>query len=226
MPKAFTEQEKELIRKRILEQGHKQFSAYGLRKTNIEELAEAAGISKGAFYLFYASKEALFMDVVEQVEQRFRQELFAMVDLPGPSPRARLFALLHHAFHRVKTIPLLQFLTGNDYDLLFRRVPPEIFQEHLAHDRVFVNELITRCQNAGIPLRVQTEEILSLLYPLVLTILHEEEYSGAFPLGGSVDVFLELVAAIWLGEIELQLQPPGTLSPSSERSEASDELAN
>jgi AcrR family transcriptional regulator len=220
MPKAFTEQEKELIRKRLLEQGHKQFSAYGLRKTNIEELAEAAGISRGAFYLFYASKEALFMDVVEQVEQRFRQELFAMVDLPGPSPRARLFALLHHAFHRVKTLPLLQFLTGNDYDLLFRRVPPETFQEHVANDRAFINELITRCRNAGIPLRVRPEEMISLLYPLVLTILHEDEYSGAFPLGGSVDVFLELIAALWLGEIELQLQPPGTFSPLSGEGDA------
>ncbi len=219
MPKAFTEQEKALIRKRLLEQGYKQFSAYGLRKTNIEELAEAAGISKGAFYLFYTSKEALFMDVVEQVEQRFREELFAMVDLPGPSPRARLFALLHHAFHRVKTIPLLQFLTGADYDLLIRRVPPETFQEHVAQDRAFINELITRCQNAGIPIRVQPEEMISLLYPLVLTILHEDEYAATFPLGGSVDVFLEVVAALWLGEIELQLQPPGMLSPSPDRSE-------
>src|SRR6266700_567387 len=105
MPKAFTEQEKELIRTRLLEQGHKQFSAYGLRKTNIEELAEAAGISKGAFYLFYASKEALFMAVVEQVEHRFRQELFAMVELPGPSPRARLFAIFHKGFRLVKAIP-------------------------------------------------------------------------------------------------------------------------
>ncbi|MDQ2903240.1 MAG: TetR/AcrR family transcriptional regulator [Chloroflexota bacterium] len=216
MPKAFTEQEKELIRKRLLEQGYKHFSAYGLRKTNIEELAEAAGISKGAFYLFYASKEALFMDVSEQVEQRFRQEIFAMVDVPGPSPRARLFALLQKAFRLVKTLPLLQFLRSGDYELLFRRVPPEIFQEHLANDRVFVNELIARCQNAGIPIRVQPEEIIRLLYPLVLTILHEDEYTGAFPVGSSVDVFLELVAAIWLGEIELQLQPAGNFSPSSE----------
>ena len=220
MPKAFTEHEKELIRKRLIEQGYKQFSAYGLRKTNIEELAEAAGISKGAFYLFYASKEALFMDVVEQVEQRFRQEIFAMVDLPGPSPRARLFALLHHAFHRVKTIPLLQFLTSRDYDLLFRRVPLETFQKHVAHDRAFINELITRCQNAGISIRVRPEEMISLLYPLVLTILHEDEYAGAFPLGGGVDVFLELIAALWLGEIELQLQPPGTHPPQPEEGDA------
>ena len=215
MPKAFTEHEKELIRKRLLEQGYKQFSAYGLRKTNVEELAEAAGISKGAFYLFYASKEALFMDVIEQAEKHFRQEILAAVDLPGPSPRARLFAVLKKAYSLVKSLPLLQFLTGSDYDLLFRRVPPETFQEHVAHDRAFINELITRCQNAGIPLRVRPEEIISLLYPLVLTILHEDEYAVAFPLGGSVDVFLELIAAIWLGEIELQLQPPGTLSPSS-----------
>ncbi|HXZ05398.1 MAG TPA: TetR/AcrR family transcriptional regulator [Ktedonobacteraceae bacterium] len=216
MPKAFTEQEKELIRTRLLEQGHKQFSAYGLRKTNIEELAEAAGISKGAFYLFYASKEALFMEVVEQVEQRFRQELFAMIDLPGPSPRARLFALLQQVFHRLKTIPLLRFLTGTDYDLLVRRVPLETFQEHLVNDRVFLNELITRCSNAGIPLRVQPEEMISLLYPLVLTILHEDEYAGVFSPGGSVDVLLELIAAVFLGEIELQLQPSGTFSPSPE----------
>jgi AcrR family transcriptional regulator len=215
MPKAFTEQEKELIRKRLLEQGHRQFSAYGLRKTNIEELAAAAGISKGAFYLFYASKEALFMEVVEQVEERLRLELFTMIDLPGPSPRARLFALLHHAFHRAKTIPLLRFLTGGDYDLLLRRTPPETFQEHVAHDRAFINELIARCQNAGIPLQVQSEEMISLLYPLVLTVMHEDEYAATFPLGGSVAVFLELVAALFLGEIELQLQPAGTLWPSS-----------
>jgi AcrR family transcriptional regulator len=214
MPKAFTEQEKELIRKRLLEQGHKQFSAYGLRKANIEELAEAAGISKGAFYLFYASKEALFLDVVEQVEHRFRQELFAMVDLPGSSPRARLFAILHKGFRLVKAIPLLQFLTGSDYDLLFRRLPPERLQEHLANDRMFFRELITRCQNAGIPIRVPPAEIISLLYPLVLTILHEHDHYSALYLGSSADVFLELVAAFCLGEIELQLQLPDNSPPT------------
>src|SRR5258708_11629528 len=153
--------------------------------------------------------------VVVQVEKLFPYDLSAGLASPRPSQRAHLFALLQHAFHRVKTIPLWQFLTGSDYDVLIRRVPPATFQEHVAHDRAFINELITRCQNAGIPLRVQPAEIISLLYPLVLPILHEDEYAGAFPLGGSVDVFLELIAALWLGEIELQLQPPGTLSPSS-----------
>ena len=147
------------------------------------------------------------MEVVEQVEQRFREELFSMVDRPGPSPRARLFAVLQQAFRLVKTIPILQFLTGTDFDLLYRRVPRETFQEHIASDRVFITELITRCRNSGIPIQVQPEEIIGLLYPLVVTILHEDDF-GAFRLGSGVDVFLELVAAFCLGEVEIQLQQP------------------
>ena len=215
MPKAFTEHEKDLISKRLIEQGYKLFSVYGLKKTSIEELAQAAGISKGAFYLFYESKEALFMDVAELAEQHFRQEILATVDLPGPSPRARLYAILKKAFSLLKTIPILQFLTGSDYDLIFRRTPPVKFQEHLANDRVFFDELIAHCQNAGISIQAQPEDIITLLYPLVLSILHEDDY-GALRLGGGIDVFLELVAAFCLGEVELQLQQPIRTTPTPE----------
>jgi AcrR family transcriptional regulator len=215
MPKAFTEHEKELINRRLLEQGYKLFSAYGLKKTNIEELAGAAGISKGAFYIFYESKEALFMDVAELAEQRFRQEILAVVDLPGPSPRARLFAVLKKAFALLKTIPILQFFTGSDYDLLFRRIPPEKLQEHLASDRMFFEELVTRCQNADIPIRARAEEISSLLYPLVLAILHEDDL-GQNNFSGSIDLLLELVAAFCLGEVEIQVQKPISPAPQPE----------
>jgi AcrR family transcriptional regulator len=212
MPKGFTEHEKELIRKRLIEQGYKHFSAYGLKKTNIEELAQAAQISKGAFYLFYESKEALFMDVAELAEQRYRQEILAALDQPGPSPRARLFAVFKKALALLKTIPILQFFTGSDYDLLFRRIPAEKLQEHLASDRVFFEELITRCQNASIPIRAQPDQIISLLYPLVVAILHEDDL-GRYNLG-SIDLLLELVAAFCLGEVEVQLQKP--ISPTTD----------
>ncbi|MBF8285150.1 MAG: hypothetical protein HW378_4065 [Anaerolineales bacterium] len=215
MPKAFTEHEKELIGKRLLKQGYKLFSTYGLKKTNIEEIAKAAGISKGAFYLFYESKEVLFMDVAELAEQRFRQEILAVVDLPGPSPRARLFAVFKKAFALLKTIPILQFFTSSDYDLLFRRIPAKKLQEHLASDRMFFEELVARCQSAGIPIRAQPEEIISLLYPLVLAIMQEDDW-GRNSFSGSIDLPLELVAAFCLGEVEIQLQKPISSAPDSE----------
>jgi AcrR family transcriptional regulator len=205
MPKAFAEHEKELIGKRLLEQGYRLFSAYGLKKTNVEEIAKAAGISKGAFYHFYVSKEALFMDVIEQAEIRVRQELLAVIDLPGPSPRARLFAILKKAFSLFEAIPILQFFTGSDYDQLFRRIPAEKLREHLTSDRLFFEELITHCRKAGIPILAQPEQIAGLLYSLVLTTLHKDDMER-MNFSGSIDLMLELVAAFCLGEVELQLQ--------------------
>jgi AcrR family transcriptional regulator len=218
MPKGFTEHEKELIRKRLLKEGYKQFSAYGLKKTSVEELAKAVKISKGAFYLFYESKESLFMDVAEWAEQRYRQEILAAIDLPGPSPRARLLAVFKKAFALLKTIPILQFFTGSDYDLLFRRIPAEKLQEHLASDRLFFEELVTRCQKAGIPIRARPEEISSLLYPLVLAILHEDDLVWD-NFSGSIDLLLELVAAFCLGEVEIQ--PQKLISPAHASDEGS-----
>jgi AcrR family transcriptional regulator len=215
MPKAFSEREKELIQARLLEHGYNLFSTYGLKKTNVEELARAAGISKGAFYRFYESKEALFMDVTEQVEIHLRQELFALVDLPGPTPRARLYAIMQKAFSLLSTIPLLQFLTGSDYDLLFRRIPPAKFQEHLEGDRAFFVQLIARCQQAGIPIQVQPDQIISLLYPLVLTVLHADDF-GKDNFTGSIEVLLELVAAFCLGEVEIQCQTGDNQLPLQE----------
>lgn len=205
MPKAFTEHEKELIGKRLLEQGTRMFSAHGLRKTNIEEIANAAGISKGAFYIFYESKEALFMDVIEEAEKRVRKDILEVIDLPGPSPRARLFAVLKKAFNLFEAIPLLHFFTGSDFDLLFRRIPAEKLTEHLTSDQAFFNEVITHCQKAGIPIQAKPEQITELLYPLVPAILHENNWSQA-NFSGNIDPLLELIAAFCLGEVELQLQ--------------------
>ncbi len=205
MPKAFSEREKDVIGKRLLEQGEKLFAAYGLRKTNVEEIAQAAGISKGAFYHFYESKEELFMDVMEQIEIRFRQEILAAIDMPGLSARARLFNILKKAFSLVEAMPILHVQPGSDYDLLFRRVPAEKLQEHLVSDLAFLEQLVARCRSAGIPIKASTEEIIGLMYPFVLAVLHEDEL-GPLSRSSNLDVLLELVVAFCLGEVELELQ--------------------
>lgn len=216
MPKAFTEHEKELISKRLLEQGYKQFSAYGLKKTNIEEIAKAAGISKGAFYIFYKSKEALFMDVAEQAEEHFRQEVLAVIDLPGPSPRSRLLAVLKKVFPLWKTIPLLQFFTRGDYDLLLRRIPEEVLREHLTSDQKFMAELIARCRQAGIPIQVPVEQFYSLMYTLLIVSLHEDDLIPGYS-SGAFDLLMELTAAYCLGEISTQFQDRPVQGLSSEK---------
>jgi len=204
MPKGFTEQEKELINRRLLEEGYRLFSAYGLKKTNVEEVAAAAGISKGAFYIFYESKEALFMDVVEETEVRFRRDVLDVIDLPGESPHARLFNVFKKAFTLFKTIPLLQLVSHGEYELLFRRLPEKKLQDHLGSDRRFFETLITRCREAGIPIQAPIEKISGLMYAVFFSSLHEHDFGDA-NLSSANELLLELITAYCLGEVQTQV---------------------
>jgi AcrR family transcriptional regulator len=205
MPRAFSDQQKKQIETGLLEQGKKLFSQYGLKKTSIEELAAAVGISKAAFYLFYESKEALFMDVAEQAEQQYRQVMLAMIDQPGETPRARLTAVFKQAFSLWKTIPVLQVFTRGDYERIAQRLPEEKVREHMRSDRDFLDQLVAHCRSAGIPIVIPAEEMSGLMYALFFAVLHEDDL-GPSSLTASLQVMLELAAAYCLGEIEISPQ--------------------
>ncbi len=202
MPRAFTEEERKQISQRLLEAGQKQFTAYGLKKSNVEELAAAAGISKGAFYLFYESKEALLMDLMEQAEVRYRQEVLAVVDSPGLSARDRLYTILKTAFTLWKTFPILQLFARSDYALLSRQIPLEKLQQHLMSDQRFVQELITRCRDAGIPIVATAEQLTGFFYIILFATLHESDL-GSDSFYGALDLLLQLITAFCLGEVTI-----------------------
>ncbi|WDV48027.1 TetR/AcrR family transcriptional regulator [Clostridiaceae bacterium M8S5] len=64
MARSFSEHEKENIRIRLREECTKSWAKHGYKKTSVNELCAKSGISKGAFYLFYDSKESLFCETL------------------------------------------------------------------------------------------------------------------------------------------------------------------
>lgn len=61
MARSFTEREKENIKRSLQETCKRSWTQSGYKKTSVDDLCRQAGISKGAFYLFYESKEVLFL---------------------------------------------------------------------------------------------------------------------------------------------------------------------
>ncbi len=200
MPKPFSEQEKQIIQQRLLIKGHELFGKYGLKKVNVEELAKAANISKGAFYQFFESKEALFMDVVEEVEKKYRVQLLEEIDLPGSSPHIRFRSILEKSLSLWQEIPLLQFFASSDYDLLLRRIPTDRLQSHFASDQLFIEQFVAHCLEAGIPLKVNAGRFMNLLYTLLLVVMHRNDF-GEGVLDETFDLMLDMITAYCLGEI-------------------------
>lgn len=70
MARSFSEREKENIKKNLQEACKQSWTQYGYKKTSVDELCKQVGISKGAFYLFFESKEALFCEVLCSVQEQ------------------------------------------------------------------------------------------------------------------------------------------------------------
>ena len=125
MPKAFSEREKETIRVQMLEKGRKLFEKQGIKKTSVEELAQAAGISKGAFYLFYESKEELLMEILEGLETDFQKRIFDFSISPKSNARELLAKLFKDTLLMWDEYPLLKNIGRDEYEYLARKLPPE-----------------------------------------------------------------------------------------------------
>jgi AcrR family transcriptional regulator len=81
MPPPFTEKEKTRLRQKMRHAARDLFARQGLKKTSLEDITSSAGIAKSTFYVFFESKEALFLEVLAEdgpaVTARMKAELDA-----------------------------------------------------------------------------------------------------------------------------------------------------
>lgn len=79
MPKIFTSTERKHIEQDLFASASKCLRLYGVRKTTVDEIVSTAHIAKGTFYLFFDSKEDLFITLLEEfissLEDRYLEML-------------------------------------------------------------------------------------------------------------------------------------------------------
>lgn len=68
----------------LLAAGRTRFGAAGFGETSIEDIAAAAGVTKGALYHHFAGKDALFKAVYEQVKREITDQVAPSFLEPAP----------------------------------------------------------------------------------------------------------------------------------------------
>lgn len=191
MPRPFRAGEREAIEAALLAQGRRLFAAQGLRKTSVEELTAAAGISKGAFYLFFGSKEELFFELLERYEAGYKAELLAAVAREELPPRARMLALLERSLALMRAEPLFARLGRAGYEQLLRRLPPERVAAHMRGDDAFAERFAAAWAARGVTLALPPHLVSGLMRALFFVSMHEEEFSQ-----GSYEAVIGELAAL------------------------------
>lgn len=198
MPKAFSENEKETIRAQMREKGRKLFEQQGLRKTSVDELTEAVGISKGAFYLFYESKEELFMEILEGFEQEIQTAILKFAIHPNAEARRNVREMLKSFLLKWDAYPLLKNFNKTDFDYLVRKIPAERALQHARSDEEFSAQLIKKIKREGIAVKASPRTIGNLIKSLFFLSLHRDDL-GQSAYEESINILIDLVAGYIVG---------------------------
>ena len=72
------------------------FVSQGYHATTLEDIAAAAGLTKGAVYFYFGSKSAVLVDLLGRVQRIVVERMMEAVERAGPSPTEKLVAFLHN----------------------------------------------------------------------------------------------------------------------------------
>ena len=171
-PRAFTADETDRIRDRLHEAARQSFALHGLRRTTVDDLARAAGISKGAFYRFHESKEALLVTLLDEIEADLHDQVEAAV---RADPANGLGVLVDTALDAVRTNPLLSVVMSPEGLLALQSRPLAEQEEMRNRDVVLVARVATALRAGGVTELPPEQVLLGLMRSLVFVGLHRDE---------------------------------------------------
>lgn len=169
MARGFTEQEKETIQKNLLGACRKSWTQYGYKKTNVDDLCRQTGISKGAFYLFHESKEALFCQVLCAVQDEiYRGALEIMEKQPDKSGAARALKFVYGEYSQNC---FLYDSDSADFTMLRNRLSEEQRRKLDASNQK--NRQLFCCR-PFLKLKVHPDLALSVIYSLLMNMKQKD----------------------------------------------------
>jgi AcrR family transcriptional regulator len=197
MPRAHTPVERERILERLLRAGRDAFTRVGLAKVTIADLAREAGISKGGFYQFFESKEALFLAVQEDEEAKFKLALAQEFER-AESGRAAVRALLMATATRLNEHPFLRrLLDPETLSLLALRLPAEQLAAHREADQAYFLKLMRQWKRKGW-LRAEVEPRVAVdVLSAIFLITVRGELLGAEATRRAITELVEAVVERW-----------------------------
>ncbi|AMV10885.1 TetR family transcriptional regulator [Geobacillus thermoleovorans] len=91
------------MKERLREVAIELFERKGFKETSVQEIVEAIGATKGAFYYYYKSKEELLCDIcVSYLDDLLRQQACIVQD-PEKSCTEKLRAIVHMVICNIRT---------------------------------------------------------------------------------------------------------------------------
>lgn len=177
MPRSFTESECSKLLDRLKSATKELLTIYGARKTTIEMIVKKAVIPKGTFYLFYASKELLFWDVINDYHKDISKVLKDAVENTRDIDAQRFAEILFEIFITVSKSFYPSLMIEGEMEAIIRKLPDDLVKDHHNDDADMLTELssILPSDSPVFSDRKKVEAVSGALRIIFFSLLHRRE---------------------------------------------------
>ena len=193
MATAFTDEEKEIIRKKLQKAAKECLQRYGVRKTTVDQMVAMVDISKGSFYSFYSSKEMLFFRVLEEYQIDIMNRLEEQLEQENQINANQFVQLLYDFYQDFRYSFVFTIFKNHEMELLIRKLPKEVITTHHLLDDRMAEKIVSRI---NIRETVSVEIVSALFRTIAMSILHIEEIGNK-----QFDTILKLLIQGIVGQI-------------------------
>lgn len=168
-PKGFSDTEKDELRTKLCLECERSWVLHGYKKTSIGELTAKIGISTGSFYLLYASKEDLFCDTLERVQNRLINGVRDIICHEGG--KTGFIKTMKWQFEQYVSSPFLYDMGTPDFLSFLNKLPKDRLEKLKFDSTSFFYEVI---ELANLKLKVDKEKVHALTSTLLYTVTIKE----------------------------------------------------
>lgn len=176
MPK-FTDTEKERIRLDMLHTAHQYFIAKGLKNTSIEEITSSVFIAKSSFYVFFESKEMLYLELLalegEEIERRVWPKIEEKKDV-----REAIKVYLKEMSSELESNILTRRLITNleEYKMVIRKINPQYSATKTLRSIVPLMDFVKKNKELNYLIDDDVEIIAGVIRAALAMIIHKNDF--------------------------------------------------
>lgn len=176
MPIAFTAEERSAITEKLLASARLFVKEQSARKITVEQLTASAGISKGAFYRFYSSKEHLFYALLRQMHAELYGPAMQLLQEGRGTPARQLTQAILAGCRALDESGLCRFWEQDAPEILCA-IPPEERRAQQEQEYAVFHRFLTQSGT----LKVPEEQAVNALRSLILTVPMRKKLGEDYP---------------------------------------------
>lgn len=168
MARSFSDAEKDNIRNKLIDECGKSWMLIGYKKTKIDELCSKVGISKGAFYAFFDSKEHLFCRVFDVFQERHKALEETLPAFPEKEDISHMLKQLYLEYNKTN---ILTQRNSPDFISFLNRAPKEWIEKSR---KISANFIADNIFNSNLKLKMSKEKAIGIFNALLAIVTSKE----------------------------------------------------